>query len=316
MQEILIESIRTDSGVQSRAEINREYVAELAEQLKAGRRLPPVEVYRDGAETWMADGFHRLQAHVEAGKRTIRAEIHKGGRAEARWASIGANLEHGLRRTNADKRRAVTMALEDRPQASDQLIADHCGVSSVYVQQTRRTLASQGVNCLPPERIGRDGKTYRIPPPPPPAPQRVTPTEAHQKPRIPPPPPPPPPTKPAAPPPPAKAGPVDEVGHQIPDHLQELFWRSCEVQALLTKLSDVRGTIKGAGDDPLYFEVDAQAVASGIAQAYDAIKATTPYAVCPWCRGKAPMQATCRGCGTRGVIGRFRWDTTVPKEMK
>ena len=39
MQELLIETIRTDDGVQSRAAINAEYVAELADMLKAGRKL-------------------------------------------------------------------------------------------------------------------------------------------------------------------------------------------------------------------------------------------------------------------------------------
>jgi hypothetical protein len=66
MQEILIASIRTDSGVQSRTRIDQDYVRDLVELLKAGTRLPAVDVYRGvGDETWMADGFHRLLAHLD-----------------------------------------------------------------------------------------------------------------------------------------------------------------------------------------------------------------------------------------------------------
>ena len=140
MQEVLIAKIRTDGGVQSRAAINDEYVKELAEIVQAGKRLPPVSVYNDGTDLWAADGFHRLAAHEQAGKKTIRAEIHKGGQADAAWASCGANQEHGLRRTNSDKRRAVEMALKMRPTASDRAIAEHVGVHVNTVAQARRQL--------------------------------------------------------------------------------------------------------------------------------------------------------------------------------
>lgn len=307
MQELLIDSIRTDDGVQSRSAINREYVAELTELLKAGKKLPPVEVFRDGSETWMADGFHRLLAHQDAGARKIRAEVHKGGRKEARWHSIGANLGHGLRRTNEDKRRAVTMALEDRPEASDALIADHCGVHVNTVAAVRRQVP-QIVG--PVERIGKDGKTYRIPPPPPrniPPPPSVTPTEPR---RIPPPPP-------STPPEPAKpTGPVDAVGYPIPDHLQGLFKRGAEVQALLGQISSIKGTLKRAEEtgDVLYEDCRMQQAFAALQTAYDTIKATKPYVVCPWCKGV--MSDQCRGCGKRGVLGEFRYDTTVPRELK
>ena len=81
MQEILVANIRTDGGVQSRVAIDPAYVAELAEEIKAGVKLPPVEVYRDASGVWMADGFHRLRAHEAAGVASIRAEIRKGGQA-------------------------------------------------------------------------------------------------------------------------------------------------------------------------------------------------------------------------------------------
>ena len=50
-------------------------------------------------------------------------------RKDAAWAACAANQAHGLRRTHADKRKAVTLALKLHPEMSDQAIADHCGVS-------------------------------------------------------------------------------------------------------------------------------------------------------------------------------------------
>lgn len=309
MQELLIETIRTDAGVQSRAAINAEYVTELADILKAGRKLPPIDVYRGDTETFAADGFHRLAAHVQAGKRTIRANVHKGTREDAAWASCGANQEHGLRRTNADKRHAVAMAVKLRPDMSVEALADHCGVH----RDLARSAKQQVVGNRPPDQrpthvVGKDGKTYKVPPPP-----MVTR-------KIPPPPPISAPTPPL-PPAPSRAPlseRVDEIGKPIPDHLTPLFDRAGEVQELLTAISRVKGVLtrgQEAGDH-LYAEVAFNQVFAALETAYDSIKATTPYAVCPWCHGQSPMRETCRGCGTRGVIGDFRYKTAVPRELK
>ena len=56
MQELLLETIRTDGGTQSRETIDKQYVADLAEVIKGGgKRLPPIEVYGDGTEVWCAE---------------------------------------------------------------------------------------------------------------------------------------------------------------------------------------------------------------------------------------------------------------------
>ncbi len=162
MQELLIEKIRTDGGVQSRERISDEYVDELAELIKAGKKLPPVDVYNDGTDIWMSDGFHRIHAHVKANKRTIRCDVKKGTKTDAMWASCAANQNHGLRRTNADKRYAVEMALKINYRKSDRAIADHVGVSDTFVSGLRSHVPTVGT-C---ERIGKDGKTYKVPPPP------------------------------------------------------------------------------------------------------------------------------------------------------
>lgn len=304
MQEILIESIRTDQGVQSRAAINSEYVAELAEQIKAGVKLPPVDVFRAGGETWMADGFHRLRAHEAAGKRSIRAEVHKGGQAEAAWFSVGANLAHGLRRTNADKQRAVEMALKAKPTLSDAAIAQHVGVSDRHVWGIRQKIQPPKVSEVE-TRTGTDGRTRRIPPPPPSTTSAPPPKPVEQQRKAPP-----------TPIPPPAASRLDGVAEPIPDVLWPLWDRSGEVKAILADLSAIRGAIRRADGDPLYAEADLQAVGAALTTAYDQLAATVPYAVCPYCGGRAPMVRDCRACGGRGCVGRFRYDTAIPAEVK
>jgi hypothetical protein len=310
MKELLIETIRTDGGVQSRAAINDDYVKELADRLKSGKKLPPIEVYSDGENAWAADGFHRLAAHEQLGKRHVRCNVHTGGQKDAAWHSCGANLDHGLRRTNADKRHAVELALKTRPELSNEAIAQHAGVHVDTVRSTRLQVVG---NRPPAPVVGTDGKTYRIPPPPP-GPQRGTPPPPARHHPIPPPP------VAARPPPPQPvsnpSNRFDQVGKAIPDHLIPLFDRAPEVQALLGQISSVRGALRRAkeADDALFAEVNFQAAEAALQTAYDTIKVTTPYAVCPWCHGT--LSDECRGCGHRGVIGEFRWDTIVPREMK
>ena len=135
MQELLIEKIRTDGGEQSRERISDEYVTELAELIKAGKKLPPVDVYSDGTEIWAADGFHRILAHIKADKRTVRCNVHKGTKADAMWASCAANQEHGLRRTHGDLSHAIKMAVGLMPKLSQTAIAQHVGCDQSRVSQ-------------------------------------------------------------------------------------------------------------------------------------------------------------------------------------
>ena len=312
MQELLVETIRIDGGTQSREAIEKQYVAELAEVIKAGTRLPPIEVYGDGTDVWCADGYHRVQAHLAAGKPTIRCNVHKGTREDAIWASCAANQEHGLRRTNADKRRAVEMALKMRPELSTRALADHVGVDETMVRNLK-------VRCgftAPAAVVGKDGKTYRVPPPPtgrsasPPPPDGEPPENDGEE----------------ADTPPVVAKPegkrrsggelVDAVDKPIPVHLRGLFDRATEVQALLTQLSNVKMVLKRAeaSEDVLFGDVNFNSVFAALETAYDGIKATTPYAVCPWCQGQLSDQ--CRGCGHRGVLGKYRYENTVPEALK
>jgi uncharacterized ParB-like nuclease family protein len=135
--------IRIDGGTQPRESINLEIVTEYAEAIAAGNDLPPVVVFHDGAEHWLADGFHRWHGHKQAGKASIHADVRAGSLLDAKLYAVGANGAHGLRRTNDDKRKAVQMVLDEPAWKdwSDRAIADACGVSHTFVAQIRRPAA-------------------------------------------------------------------------------------------------------------------------------------------------------------------------------
>ena len=105
--------IRRDGGTQPRTAIHSPTMEEYAEQMKAGIEFPPVIVFYDGTDYWLADGFHRVEAACSIGLKKIAARIKQGSRRDAILYSVGANATHGLRRSNTDKRRAVLRLLED-----------------------------------------------------------------------------------------------------------------------------------------------------------------------------------------------------------
>lgn len=140
---IKISEIRTDGGTQSRAAINEETVADYAEAMQNPETVfPPITVYFDGKSYWLADGFHRVAAWERIGREEVPAEIRQGDRRRAILHSCGANAVHGLRRTNADKRRAVLTLLEDDEWScwSANRIAKQCGVSHTFVNNVRSSL--------------------------------------------------------------------------------------------------------------------------------------------------------------------------------
>ena len=152
--------IRTDAGTQSRAAINGATVAEYAERMIAGDRFPPVVVFRSNGTYLLADGFHRFLARRLAKFERIDAEVRQGTRLDALKFSLSANHQHGLRRTNEDKRYAITVALREFSRLSDRMIADLCGVAHASVAAVRGQLVNL-TSCQ--TRLGRDGKLRKLP---------------------------------------------------------------------------------------------------------------------------------------------------------
>ncbi|MBS1853919.1 MAG: ParB N-terminal domain-containing protein [Acidobacteria bacterium] len=161
-QSVPISGIRRDGGTQPRAAINREAVSDYMASMAAGAEFPPVVVFYDGTDYWLADGFHRIQAAENAGHGVIACEVYQGTKQDALWYSFGANKANGLRRTNRDKQRAVRAALThtNAGTLSDHQLAAHVGVDVKTVGNWRTKLTMEIPQS--PKRKGRDGRTIDI----------------------------------------------------------------------------------------------------------------------------------------------------------
>src|ERR1051325_2176877 len=130
---LALSAIRTNSGTQSRAALCEAAVAEDAEAMLNRSRFPPIIVFRHGDDFILGDGFHRVRAAKMVKLNSILAEVRAGTRIDALKYSLSSNHKHGLRRTNADKRHAVSLALSEFPRWSDRAVAELVGVSQPMV---------------------------------------------------------------------------------------------------------------------------------------------------------------------------------------
>ena len=161
-KKIKLSEIVTDAGTQVRAGLNEATVADYAEALADGAKFPSVIVFHDGNRYIAADGFHRIHAALRTGATQIECDVRKGGKTDALRFALGCNANHGLPRTNADKRHAVGMAMKEFSNFSNEALAEICGVSLRFVFQIRKTTVPQPMHGaqveVPQKRIGVDGK--------------------------------------------------------------------------------------------------------------------------------------------------------------
>lgn len=164
--ELSLTKLRIDDCCQSRARTAQDVVDDYAGYLLAGVRFPPVVVFRDKVGCyWLADGFHRYYAHKQAGRKMLLCDVRPGEVRDAILFSVSANIQHGLRRSNEDKRHCVSRLLGDDEWSrwSDREIARRCGVSDFLVRALRGELLSASKTQTPAARItSRGGTTYSI----------------------------------------------------------------------------------------------------------------------------------------------------------
>ena len=149
-----IKLIRMDCGTQSRDANDQEHIDYLAEQLQGGETLPPITVVHDGLEYYLADGFHRILAHIKIGKASIKCEVVTGTLRHAIDLSGMANKTHGLNRSPATKRKQTLIYLEDFEwsELSDRQIAKKVGVSHPFVANLRAELSGKKENPKAPKK--------------------------------------------------------------------------------------------------------------------------------------------------------------------
>ena len=159
-QELSLDSINIYGGTQARVQTTDEAVESYADEMTQGTVFPPIDVYFDGATYWLADGFHRYLATKRNQRPKILATVQPGGRSDALRHALGANATNGVYRTNADKRNAAEIALEEWPDKANPVLAELCRVSIDLVRRCRHEMAKAGKLDQPETVTGRDGKEY------------------------------------------------------------------------------------------------------------------------------------------------------------
>lgn len=171
-----ISALVFDTDVQCREALRSETVSEYREAAQGGATFPPLVVFYDGKDYWVADGFHRGQAFREAGLEKAPVDIRPGTKRDAILYAVGANASHGLRRTPEDKRRAVLTLLKDSEWSgwANREIARRCAVAEGTVRNIKQELSAQITQMEPavpseeipqiaePRKAIRNGKEYTI----------------------------------------------------------------------------------------------------------------------------------------------------------
>lgn len=139
--DLATDNILASAATQVRKKLDKDTIDQYAEDMKNGAQFPALVVFaeKDSDRYILADGFHRHHAYVNAEIPKCKVEVHEGGLHEALLHALQANDEHGLRRTNADKRNAVEIALKDPEISSLEVIqiADICRVNERTVRRIR-----------------------------------------------------------------------------------------------------------------------------------------------------------------------------------
>ena len=131
-QSLSVDLPRIDAGTQSRIAINDDVVGDYAEIIEeAGTEwpFPPLDVFHDGTDYYVADGFHRLLGARRTKRGSIPCIVHKGTATDARIFAMTANDQHGMRMTRADKRACVEWLLKNGGKMTQAAIAAAAGVT-------------------------------------------------------------------------------------------------------------------------------------------------------------------------------------------
>ena len=142
IQTINLSEIKLNKQTQSRTAINQDVVNAYCEAMLEGDVFPELTVFFDGIDYYLVDGYHRYFASKKAGYTEFPVKIHNGSLRDAILYAVGVNKDHGLQRSQEDKRKAVMTLLDDLEWSewSDREIARKCNISAMTVGRIRKSL--------------------------------------------------------------------------------------------------------------------------------------------------------------------------------
>jgi hypothetical protein len=141
-----LSQLTLDPGLQMRTELNQDVVDEYAQAMLDGDKFPPIIVFNDGDNNYVAEGFTRCAAAKQAGIEIIDADVHMGTYEDAfDYAFTKANHDNGQRYKNVDKVSAFKKAFtRDRYiKQSDRELGRLYQVYNRFVSQLRKAANAQ-----------------------------------------------------------------------------------------------------------------------------------------------------------------------------
>lgn len=140
--------IRTDGGTQVRSKLDDNKVFEYSQQMSDGDVFPPVTVFHDGSDYWLASGFHRFFANKRIGRVSIEVDLRQGTKRDAVLYALTSNRNHGMPLSSDEIRNCVMRMLEDEEwqKWSNAEIARHVGCSSMTVGRIKEKINSEKVD--------------------------------------------------------------------------------------------------------------------------------------------------------------------------
>lgn len=336
---IPLDRINVRAGTQVRLHISDDDVEDYAEiySTSPGKLPPPVVFGDNGGPYILADGFHRYYGAKKSRAKAMRCEARPGCLDDALAWALGANETNGRRLTREEKRHSVEMAVRAWPEASDRKISELCNVSHHMVADVRRVLkanaANEPVPATKPRLQGgnsptglcnsktisantssespiesgvseKNGCQAANPKQAQNTPEKVNQPQSSpinnsaEK------------TKPPRP--------LDLTGFYIPEEALVFWNRREEIQAVLSRITQLKSDIKAQHDagDLMYARVG-NATIEFLDRAFSYFSDAKPFAVCSQCEGSPSFQPKgCNMCGNTGMISKHRWDKATRPEVK
>ncbi len=306
-----------DLSLQTRSGTDAETINNYAEAMADGAQFPDVTVFTDGKHYWLADGFHRVMAAKQLGKKQISADIRKGTEDDAVVFGGTANNKQGKRPTRADVQHFLEMVWARReaifggtPTGGN--FAEKCGVGQTtgvrFVQAKLAEMPVAPVNptlpkvklptrpnapiqapkmpVRPTQLVGANGKMYPVRPSMPvKGTGNVLKVQGH-------------------------VVPLDRFGVEIPVEINGAFEQE-ELNEVIRHISDARSVLRSALEAGVEaFKAVRQDALIQLNNAYSFVKSAKAHCVCRICQGNG-----CKACHERGWQTEEEYERN-PKEFK
>lgn len=306
-----------DLSLQTRSGTDAETINNYAEAMADGAQFPDVTVFTDGKHYWLADGFHRVMAAKQLGKKQISADIRKGTEDDAVVFGGTANNKQGKRPTRADVQHFLEMVWARRdaifggtPTGGN--FAEKCGVSTrtgdnfvraklaeMPVAPVRSTpqvaqlptrpnapIQAPKMPVRPTQLVGVNGKMYPVRPSMPvKGTGNVLKVQGH-------------------------VVPLDRFGVEIPVEINAAFEQE-ELNEVIRNISDARSVLRSALEAGVEaFKAVRQDALIQLNNAYSFVKSAKAHCVCRICQGNG-----CKACHERGWQTEEEYERN-PKEFK